>query len=111
MNSNAAVAVFCSILFGAIPGPGQGAGIESISMPQADVFIGFVSGGLVGEVPVREGVWVRKGTVLARLNDAAERIELERLTASDPYLTELTRTWSDPVGWESGEVVPVQDRF
>jgi RND family efflux transporter MFP subunit len=77
------------------PRAGWAAGIEAITVPQADVFQGFVTGGLVGEVLVREGAWVKKGTLLAKLNDAAERIELERLAALAEDTTRLEAAEAD----------------
>lgn len=54
--------------------------VESITMPQADIFLGFVSGGLVEKVLVKEGDYVKKGSLLARLNDSVEMLELERMS-------------------------------
>ncbi len=82
-------------LFCPLSMPGWAAGIESITMPQADVFLGFITGGLVGEVLVREGAWVKKGTLLAKLNDSAERIELERLAALAEDTTRLEAAEAD----------------
>jgi RND family efflux transporter MFP subunit len=90
------LAVFCW----SMPLVAESAGIEAVSMPQADIFLGFVTGGLVARVVVKEGDRVKKGTLLARLNDTAERIELERLTALAEDTTRL----------ESGEADLAQKR-
>jgi len=87
--------MLCASVLGPQPVPAAAAGIESITMPQADIFLGFVTGGLVGEILVREGDRVRKGALLARLNDAAERIELERLTALAEDTTRLEAAEAD----------------
>lgn len=75
------VVFICVTLFLPSTKPGSAAGIESITMPQADTFLAFITGGLVREVLVKEGDRVEVGTPLAQLVDKAERIELERLTA------------------------------
>lgn len=79
----------CASLCWSVPLPGWAAGVEAISLPQADIFLGFVTGGLVGKVMVKEGDRVKKGALLASLDDAAERIELERLTALAEDTTRL----------------------
>lgn len=91
-----AVCVFSMTLCCPLAKPVWGAGgIESITMPQADILLGFVTGGLVGSVLVREGDRVKKGTLLAKLNDAAERVELERLTALAADTTRLEAAEAD----------------
>lgn len=87
--------MLCIGLAWSAPQPGRAAGVESITMPQADIFLGFITGGLVGEVLVREGDRVKKGTLLARLNDTAERIELERLTALAADTTRIDAAEAD----------------
>jgi RND family efflux transporter MFP subunit len=75
------VVSLCVALFLSSTKPGWAAGIESITMPQADIFLAFVTGGLVREVLIKEGNRVKKGTLMASLVDKAECIELERLMA------------------------------
>lgn len=82
--------VYCSLLL-LMPLPSPAASIESITMPKADIFLGFVSGGLVGKVVVKEGDLVKKGAMLASLNDSVERLELARLTA---LAEDRTRRWA-----------------
>lgn len=90
------IAIACSVLLlGPLSQPAASAGIESITMPKADVFLSFVTGGLVSRVLVREGTWVKKGALLAKLDDSAERIELERLTALAEDTTRLEAAEAD----------------
>lgn len=84
-------AVFCGLL----PAPAAAAEVEAITMPQADIFLGFVTGGLVGAVLVKEGDLVKKGSLLARLDDSVERVELERLTALAEDTTRLEAAEAD----------------
>ncbi len=65
--------------------------IESVTLPKADVFLGFVTGGLVGKVLIKEGDMVGKNKTLASLNDSVERLELARLTA---LADDRTRLWA-----------------
>lgn len=79
----------------AVPMTVQAEGVASITMPQADIFLGFVSGGLVGEVLVKEGDRVKKGALLANLNDTVEQLELARLTAMAEDTTRLRAAAAD----------------
>ena len=56
-------------------------GIEAITRPSADVALSFVLPGRVEHVAVKEGDEVKAGQVLVRLDDAAERAQLEQLQA------------------------------
>ncbi len=84
-----------SLLAGALPEPAAAARVEAITTPQADIFLGFVTAGLVDAVLAKEGDSVRKGTLLAKLDDSVERIELERLTALAEETTRLEAAEAD----------------
>ena len=84
-----------SVLLLAMPVAVMAGGVEAITMPQADIFLGFVGGGLVDEVVVKEGDRVKKGALLARLNDSVERLELARLTALAEDTTRLRAAEAD----------------
>jgi membrane fusion protein (multidrug efflux system) len=83
------LASLCVVLWGPIVTSAGAVEVEAITMPQADIFLGFVTGGLVDKVMAKEGDLVKKGSLLAKLNDSVERIELERLTALAEDTTRL----------------------
>jgi RND family efflux transporter MFP subunit len=55
--------------------------LEGISAPSADIMLSFVLGGRVAEVLVKDGDFVKKNQLLARLDDKTERIQLTQLKA------------------------------
>ncbi len=55
--------------------------LEGISAPSADIMLSFVLGGRVAEVLVKDGDFVKKNQILARLDDKTERIQLTQLKA------------------------------
>ena len=57
------------------------AGIEAVTKPSADVTLSFSRPGRVAEVRVREGDTVKPDDLLVRLDDEAERIEVDQLKA------------------------------
>lgn len=87
--------IIWSCMFMTIPVTVQAGGVATITMPQADIFLGFVTGGLVGKVQVKEGDQVKKGDTLARLNDSVERLELARLSALADDSTRLRAAEAD----------------
>jgi len=54
-------------------------GTEAITRPSDDRTLAFVRSGLVAEVLVEDGDYVKKGQVLVRLDDEAERVRVEQL--------------------------------
>ena len=89
------VVSLCVTLFLPFTKPGWAAGIESITLPQADTFLAFITAGLVREVLVKEGDRVEIGTLLAQLVDKAERIELERMIAQADDTTRFEAAVAD----------------
>jgi RND family efflux transporter MFP subunit len=63
--------------------PGQGAPqpVEAVTRPSKDRTLSFTRPGLVAEALVTEGAQVKSGQLLVRLDDAAERANLEQLQA------------------------------
>ena len=55
--------------------------VENFTKPSADVLLSFVRSGNIAEVLVKEGDAVESGQVLARLDDEAERLQVEQLKA------------------------------
>jgi RND family efflux transporter MFP subunit len=55
--------------------------IEAITRPSQDVMLSFVRPGRVAKVLVKEGDTVKAGQELIRLDDEAERVQLEQLKA------------------------------
>ncbi|MCE5334118.1 MAG: efflux RND transporter periplasmic adaptor subunit [Desulfobacteraceae bacterium] len=55
--------------------------VEAITKPSADVLLSFIRAGRVAEVLVKEGDIVEQGQLLVRLDDDAERVQLEQLKA------------------------------
>ena len=53
--------------------------IEAITKPDADILLSFVRGGRVSNVLVTEGQRVNAGQLLAKLEDTAERLQLQQL--------------------------------
>jgi len=56
-------------------------GIEAITKPSADVTLAFIRPGRIDEVRVKEGDAVKEGDILLRLDDEAEKIQLDQLKA------------------------------
>jgi len=54
-------------------------GIPAIALPSKDVTLSFVRPGRVAKIFVKEGDVVKPGQVLVQLDDAAERIRLQKL--------------------------------
>lgn len=67
----------------------SGEPIEAVSRPSADVTLSFVQAGRVVEVLVKEGDVAREGQVVARQDDAAERLQLAQLTAQAEDTTRI----------------------
>jgi RND family efflux transporter MFP subunit len=63
--------------------------VEAVSLPSADVTLSFVQAGRVVEVLVKEGDVVEAGQVLARQDDAAERLQLAQLKAQAKDTTRI----------------------
>jgi RND family efflux transporter MFP subunit len=59
----------------------QAAGIEAIARPSDDRTLSFVIAGQIAEVTVKDGDRVQRGQLLARLDDAAEQVQLAQLKA------------------------------
>lgn len=72
--------VVCSmVLVG--PGAAVADGIEAITNPSKDVTLSFVRPGKIAEILAEEGRIVKRGEVLVRQDDAAERQQLAQLKA------------------------------
>ena len=63
-------------------GAAQPGGIEAVTRPSSDVMLKFVQSGRLVSVDVAQGDRVAEGDALVRLDDAVERLELERLKAA-----------------------------
>ena len=63
--------------------------IEAITRPSKDVYLSFVRPGLVAEVFVKDGEKVQAEQVLVRLDDEAERIQLEQIKAEAEDTTRM----------------------
>jgi RND family efflux transporter MFP subunit len=61
--------------------PATGDSVEAVTRPSQDAPAAFVRPGLIRTVHVDEGERVTEGQVLAELDDAVERIQLEQLQA------------------------------
>ena len=73
--------MFCLILGSTGTAAVRAEGIEAVTRPSADVLLSFVIPGQVKSVDVKAGDVVEAGQVLVRLDDAAERAQLEQLKA------------------------------
>lgn len=62
---------------------------EAVTKPSKDRTISFIRAGLVAKVLVKDDDIVQTGQVLAKLDDAAERIQLEQLKATAEDTTEI----------------------
>ncbi len=62
-----------------LPVPAGAEQFEAVSRPSSDITLAFVRPGRVTEILGKEGDLVAKGTVIARQEDEAERIQLEML--------------------------------
>jgi RND family efflux transporter MFP subunit len=63
------------------PSPCSAAAVEAISTPSANITLSFVMTGQLVEVLVKEGDSVKKGELLATLDDRTERIQVQELKA------------------------------
>jgi RND family efflux transporter MFP subunit len=59
----------------------QPVNVENFTKPSANVLLSFVRSGNIAQVLVKEGDAVESGQVLARLDDEAERLQVEQLEA------------------------------
>ena len=53
--------------------------VQAVTMPSADITLSFVVSGKIAEISVKEGDTVKKGDLLASLQDDPERIQTEQL--------------------------------
>ncbi|MCE5278438.1 MAG: efflux RND transporter periplasmic adaptor subunit [Planctomycetaceae bacterium] len=60
----------------------QEGGIKALTRPRDNVTLAFVVPGRIAEIPVKAGQPVRKGQLLARLDDSAERLKTAQLKAA-----------------------------
>ena len=76
-----------SMVFGASSGYCEG--VKAFTKPKEDRMLSFVTNGRVAEVLVKEGQTVEKGRVLAKMDDEAERFEVEKLKAKAQEQTHI----------------------
>jgi RND family efflux transporter MFP subunit len=74
-------AVLCCLMALVLSAAAQAAGVEAISRPSDDRTLSFVIPGRIAEVTVKDGDRVKQGQLLARLDDAAEQVQLAQLRA------------------------------
>ncbi|MCE5326446.1 MAG: efflux RND transporter periplasmic adaptor subunit [Planctomycetaceae bacterium] len=67
----------------------QERGIQALTRPRDNVTLSFVVQGRIAEVPVKAGQAVKKGQLLVRLDDAAERLKAAQLRSSAEDLTRV----------------------
>lgn len=100
-RSTAALAVSLTLLL-VVPAPGADEKIEAITKPSEDRILSFIRAGQVAEVSVKEGDTVRVDQELVRLDDSAERIQLEQLEAQ---ATDRTRIEAAQAQLDQAKVV------
>jgi len=82
------VTVFCVVFLVCQAGYSQG-GIRAITRPSADITLSFVQSGRIAAILLAEGAQVQGGQVLARLDDAAEQVQLAQLKAQSEDRTQV----------------------
>jgi len=80
--------VFVSILLGQPIGYSQ-TGIRAVTRPSADITLSFVQPGRIAEIRFAEGDKVNAGQSLAKLDDAAEQVQLAQLKAQSDNRTQI----------------------
>jgi membrane fusion protein, multidrug efflux system len=71
--------IVCAVWFSAVLSVSAYAAVEGLVIPFSRVSVSSPVQGLVAEIFVQEGDRVEQGTILARLQDEEERLELQRL--------------------------------
>lgn len=64
-------------------------GVRAVTRPSADIILSFVQPGRVAEMSVAEGDKVSAGQPLAKLDDAAEQVQLAQLKAQSDDRTQI----------------------
>jgi RND family efflux transporter MFP subunit len=80
--------VFSLVFLACQAGYSQG-GIRAITRPSADITLSFVQSGRIAEIVLAEGAKVQAGQVVARLDDAAEQVQLAQLKAQGEDRTQV----------------------
>jgi RND family efflux transporter MFP subunit len=84
---------FLALIGAMIAGPAasQAQEIQAVTLPSADIALSFVVSGKVAEILVKEGDAVKKGELLASLDNEPEKIQVEQLKVQ---ATDTTRILS-----------------